>query len=71
MHEDSTEPTRLRWMRRRKGGPRAQEPADLGTAFGMELTLAPRIAADAPDPARAPASPGWLQRWRSAGRPAS
>lgn len=48
----------------------AQDPADYGTAFGLELSMEGGIphAVDAPasaaTPPSAPAPSGWLARWR-------
>ena len=59
-----TSPSLLaRWARVRKGVARAPEPADMGTAYGMEWSLGqdPRMAepaAASPSPA-----PGWFERW--------
>jgi hypothetical protein len=42
----------------------AQDPADYGTAFGLDLSLQeglPRAAA--PQPVRAAPASGWLARW--------
>ena len=61
-----TSPSLLaRWARVRKGVARAPEPADMGTAYGMEWSLGqdPRMAepaAASPSPA-----PGWFERWSS------
>lgn len=58
--------------RRAKPGrsPRAQEPADMGTAFGMEQWLDERDHGATPAPAPAPAAPSanaaparWMPRW--------
>ncbi len=61
--------------RRAKSGrnPRAQEPADMGTAFGMEQWLderdhgAPPAAAPA-GPTREAAAARWIPRWLQATR---
>jgi hypothetical protein len=55
-----------RWKRARKT-PRAPDPADMGTAFGMECSLgasAPAPPAPVPEPPRT--APGWLDRRRAA-----
>lgn len=55
----------------RKRAPRAQEPADMGTAFGMEQWLDERDhgAPRAPAPTAAPASPSrWMPRWLQSAR---
>jgi hypothetical protein len=50
------------WKRARKSTPRPPDPADMGTAFGMEAFL----EAPAPAPAPAPSpSRAWLDRRRS------
>lgn len=63
---DAHSPSLLaRWSRARRATPRAQDPADMGTAFGLEYSL-DQGAANANDPAgQAPVDPGWLQRWLS------
>jgi hypothetical protein len=37
------------------------DPADMGTAFGLEMTLIP-LAPEAHSSATAAAKPGWMQR---------
>lgn len=59
-----------RLTRRRQRAVRAQEPADMGTAFGMEQWLGERDHPGAP--AAALASPakfgrGWLPHWLKPG----
>ena len=51
--------TRLTRQRRRVA--RCQEPADMGTAFGMEQWLGERDHGGRP--ASAPARRSWLSRW--------
>ena len=57
-----------RWRRQSRQEPREQEPADLGTAFGLEATLDQSLERGARDPGAAASGAGWLQRWRSGGR---
>ncbi len=38
----------------------ALDPADCGTAFGLDLSIP---SADTPPPATAPATTGWRERW--------
>ena len=57
----------------RRRAPRAQEPADMGTAFGMEQWLDERDhgspAAPRPvQPASAKANAGWIPRWLRSAR---
>ena len=64
---DARAPSLLaRWSsRNRRAGPREQDPADMGTAFGLEYTMdqgASQVGDSASD---APADPSWLQRWLS------
>ena len=59
-----------RFTRRRQRTVRAQEPADMGTAYGMEQWLVERdhhgaAAATPSNPAKA--GPGWLPRWLKPG----
>jgi len=55
---------------RRAATRRHPEPADLGTAFGMEVWLDSPAAAQPPAPANKPAAPrSWRARWL--GGPAS
>ncbi len=63
---DAHSPSLLaRWSRARRATPRAQDPADMGTAFGLEYSL-DQDAAYANHPASdAPVDTGWLQRWLS------
>ena len=51
-----------RWMQRRPRTARALEPADMGTAFGMEQWLNERDQADLPA-AKHAHQPAWLPRW--------
>ena len=53
-----------RWTRGRKAAkPRLPEPAEMGTAYGMECTLEQRLVArDGPTISTA-AEPNWLARW--------
>ncbi len=69
-----SKPSDLAWISRltsrRAATPRAPEPADLGTAFGMEVWLDSPAAAEATAPAPKPAEPrGWRARWRSGSAP--
>lgn len=57
----------------RRRGPRAQEPADMGTAFGMEQWLDERdqgapAALRPVQPARAKAQARWIPRWLQSAR---
>ena len=57
----------------RRRAPRAQEPADMGTAFGMEQWLGERDHGTAAALHRAQPSPaktavGWLPRWLQSAR---
>jgi hypothetical protein len=54
-----------RWTRARKATPRSLEPADMGTAFGMECTLDQAVVPGNDANVAAPAEPGWLERWRA------
>ena len=51
-----------RWMQRRPRTARALEPADMGTAFGMEQWLDERDHGDVRANERS-AGPTWLPRW--------
>ena len=58
-----------RWMRGRKAAtPRAPEPADMGTAYGMECTLEQRMAAGGQVPVGQQVKLRGLGRWL-AGKP--
>jgi hypothetical protein len=50
---------------------RREDPADLGTAFGLDMSLDPSWAE--PEPAAPPASrtPSWVQRLTACRRPAT
>ena len=70
MHKSDTS---RRWfgLRRAVGRPAQDDPADLGTAFGLDLSLS-QLPDDA---ARAPPAPlrdhdGWMQRLRPRRKPA-
>jgi hypothetical protein len=52
-----------RFRRRRQRPSRPQEPADMGTAFGMEQCLSERDLPAAPRPHSLTRPPGWLARW--------
>jgi hypothetical protein len=56
----ATMPALLARLTRRRAR-RAQEPADMGTAFGMEQWL--DSCATAPAPAASRARRSWLPRW--------
>jgi hypothetical protein len=65
--------TSRRWfgLRRAVGRPAQDDPADLGTAFGLDLSLS-QLPDDA---ARTPPAPlrdrdGWMQRLRARRKPA-
>jgi hypothetical protein len=47
-----------------RSAPAKPDAADLGTSFGLELSL-DEAAADAADAPRAPAMPAWVQRLTS------
>ena len=47
----------------RRSTRRAQEPADMGTAFGMESILDQQPPGDAPAKAPSAGASGWLPRW--------
>lgn len=47
----------------RRSSRRAQEPADMGTAFGMESILDQQPLGDAPAKTPAAGAAGWLPRW--------
>ncbi len=70
MHKSDTS---RRWfgLRRAVGRPAQDDPADLGTALGLDLSLS-QLPDDA---ARAPPAPlrdrdGWMQRLRARRKPA-
>lgn len=58
---ESSIPLRLLalWRRRGHAAAPACEPADLGTAFGLDLSLLPD---DAPAPAQPARAPAWWRR---------
>lgn len=63
----------LRRAPARRGTRRPSEPADLGTAFGLECSLdeaeLPVMTASAvPPPAAGPLGVSWLTRWRDGRR---
>lgn len=61
----SNTPSALLLARRERAGrkPRAQEPADMGTSYGLECMLDQQLANRAPAPAAAPQRRSWLPRW--------
>ena len=62
MRHDRTEAPRLtRWLRGWRA-PTGQEPADLGTAFGLEMSLVDSAPARE-SPTRPAQRAGWLGRW--------
>lgn len=64
---DAHSPSLLaRWSsRNRRAAPRAQDPADMGTAFGLEYTLDQSASHAGDTVSDTPADPSWLQRWLS------
>jgi hypothetical protein len=54
-----------RWTRSKRSAPRSPEPADMGTAFGMECSLDQSPVPSDASAAASPAEPGWLERWRA------
>ncbi|WP_234414026.1 hypothetical protein [Ideonella sp. A 288] len=65
---DSRPPSSLlaRWTRARRATPRALEPADMGTAFGLECTLDQSFGSAPPvTPVQPSAGPGLFERWRA------
>ncbi len=53
----------------RRSSRRAQEPADMGTAFGMESILDQQPLGETPAKTPSAGAAGWLPRWlRSASR---
>ena len=55
-----------RWSsRNRRAGPREQDPADMGTAFGLEYTMDQSAGHVIDSTSDAPVDPSWLQRWLS------
>jgi hypothetical protein len=67
MHEKRTTSFLARWKRQRQHVSRVQEPADHGTAYGLELTLdrIPDIVVSEPAPPAG--TPSWMPRWRQSG----
>jgi hypothetical protein len=64
MNSSDSSPSLLaRWLGR--GGPRADDPADYGTAFGLDLSMEEGVprAPDAPAGAAPAPSPGWFSLW--------
>ncbi|MEN9630280.1 MAG: hypothetical protein RJA10_3508 [Pseudomonadota bacterium] len=60
---ESTNPFRLfeRWRRPMDPSP-LSEPADVGTAFGLELSMLPDDEPSATAPTGAPGGTGWWRR---------
>jgi hypothetical protein len=53
-----------RWKRSRRTEPRTPDPADMGTAFGMDYMLDQKDRASAQGAAHGePSEPSWLERW--------
>ncbi len=48
--------------RRRADEPRVSEPADVGTAFGLELSMLPDDESASTQPTGAPGGTGWWRR---------
>ncbi len=63
MKKSADTPTRwfAAWRVRPTPSVRTIDPADLGTAFGLDLSI-PGEHDEGP-PARQPASAGWMARW--------
>lgn len=55
-------PSRLFGLVRGRAMAPAIDPADLGTAFGLDLSMSP--LEPAPAPVARSATPGWMQRLR-------
>lgn len=53
----------IRLSRTRRSARRAQEPADMGTAFGMESILDQPPLGTTPSKTPAATAAGWLPRW--------
>jgi hypothetical protein len=63
MRDDKT-PTPLLTRWKRAWRPLANDPADYGTAFGLDLSMEDGVPhAVKPPPAPRPAATGWLARW--------
>jgi hypothetical protein len=58
MADEVTAAILFRLSRDRQARPQ-QDPADLGTAFGLDMSLDPACE---PPPADEPEEPGWLER---------
>jgi hypothetical protein len=57
-----------RWFGAWRDAPQPeQDPADMGTAFGLEMTLEPQTMPSAAEPQDAPM--GWIQRLANRGKP--
>lgn len=71
MHKSTPSP---RWFAGWLGGARSasrNDPADQGTAFGLEMSLLPFDADVIPaPPAPPPRRGGWMQRWTERRKPA-
>lgn len=61
---DARSPSLLdRWTQALRMPPRDPEPADMGTAFGMECSLGQDLPAAGRSASAAGNDPGWFQRW--------
>jgi len=66
MADDRSSSLLARWTRQRRSVPRKPDPADMGTAFGMEFILDQSLMLPAEVmPVEPPQEPGWFDRWRS------
>jgi hypothetical protein len=66
MRDDKTSPPLLARWKRAWRPLLADDPADYGTAFGLDLSMEEGIPHAVEPPATAaaaPAGPGWLARW--------
>jgi hypothetical protein len=61
MRDETDESSLARWLRQAASSAHEPEPADFGTAFGLDMSLLPP---DAPPEEAEPDAPpnGWLQR---------
>lgn len=66
MNDSTRTPRLFDLWRRRSDDPALSEPADMGTAFGLELSMLPDDSAAPTEPTGAPGGTGWwrrLTRW--------